>query len=152
MPGYWTAYDAASMDKSSPMDGEARVIATTGPLATDPTQQAVGVLIQNKGRLHAIRVRTLLYNVDACPRRLMLDSTVLICPGCTVGIAYPNPGDFYEVELAAARHREDVSASIYGLGPEFAAIAANTLHWEDLTKVRPRGSRRRDAPPDADEV
>ena len=35
----------------------------------------------NKGRLHAIRVRTLLYNVDACPRRLVIDSTVLICPG-----------------------------------------------------------------------
>ena len=69
-----------------------------------------------------------------------------------MGIAYPNPGDFSEVELAAARHREDVSASVYGPDPDFAAIAANTLHWEDLTKVRAGGSRRRDAPPDADET
>ena len=134
MPGGWIAHDAAPIAKWSLWDGNAHMVVTTGPLAVDPiAQRFVGVLVENDGR-RAIRVRELLFSLEECPKTLQFDSTITIGPNCAVGIAYPNPGSFYEVQIALPGRRENIRASVYGLGPSFETLAANTLHWEDLTR------------------
>lgn len=119
-------------------------VVSTGPLAIDPVvQEFVGVLVENN-RSRPIVVGIRLFNKDVTPKALVVDVAVPIDPGGTVGIAFPNPGFFYEAQVALPRAR-DVLVAIYGLTGAFQPVAANTLRSGELITLFVRRFVRRAA-------
>ena len=131
MPNGWTVAPQGLRTPGT-WDGDATL--STGPLAIDPeTQRYVGVLVQNnRRRMTEIGVR--LFNLDVCPKDLCLQGLIAVDPDCAVGMAFANPGFFYEVQLVLPSQRA-VRASIYALTADFVPLAASTLHWRDLTAL-----------------
>lgn len=109
-------------------------VLSTGPLAINPViQEFVGVLIENDGpRATTVGIR--LFNKDVSPKALVVNVPVEIDPAGTVGIAFANPGFFYEAQVGLSR-AEDVRVAVYGLTADFQPIAANTLHPRDLVRI-----------------
>lgn len=132
MPDGWTRSPQGPRALGALSDGD--VVLTTGPLAIDPvTQRFVGILVQNnRARLTEVGVR--LYNWDVCPKDRVVGTVIPVDPNCAAGVAFDNPGFFYEAQLVLPSLRA-IRASVYALTADFQPVADNTLHWRELSEL-----------------
>ena len=106
-------------------------ILTTGPLAVDPEQTGVGVIVQNNTP-RTLKVRLFLIDKTTCPKRIFRAIKLNIRPGCLFIEAFPVWASVYEVQVQEV---SGILVSVYGLGFEFKVIAGNTLRHSELVEL-----------------
>ena len=104
---------------------------TTGPLAVDPEQPGVGVIVQNNTP-KKLKVRVFLIDKTTCPKRIFRAIKLNIQPGCLFIEAFPVWSTVYEVQV---QNVSGVLVSVYGLGFEFKVIAGNTLRHAEMVEM-----------------
>ncbi len=132
---------AENLDRSSyhfkqgdPIPTDTAVIYTTGPLAIDPEQFLIGVIVENNTD-RAISFEVRIFDKDLCPKVLAIRLRNTIQSGCIFQLAFPVPGFFYEVQIAVPAVR-DIFITVYGLTGDFRIIAGNTLRHSELIIIK----------------